>query len=323
MSINNITNAIIPVTPPTTPRSFQYNKSEINYEDVAIFENKKRSENDKNNKKREDIIGCILNNKLPNEYYNNCAPWQNLKEALHNYVNKLCELKHISPSSIHHVSCLHKAGRKHHYDLKLIINNEFEFNLEFKFNAECVKDAPQFVSPMKPSQYLESSYEEYFYDNYLVSVLMNYGLNIPPRNEYLTTIHCPSPPHMVEAQTKYYNGCKKSSKYTGNPDDIEFYETMKKVAHDSIYSFIEHNDLHSDKLTDYLLETQKSKYYMLYKNGNFHLETINQDEYIISVVHKNPKLNRYDVVTKTGNKLKILLRWKNGNGIAFPSFQIS
>ena len=26
---------------------------------------------------------------------------------------------------------------------------------------------------------------------------------------------------------------------------------------------------------------------------------------------------------KIGYKLKILLRWKNGNGIAFPAFQIS
>ena len=318
-----ITNTTIPITPPSTPRPFQYNKSEINYEDVSIFENKKRSENDKNNKKREDIIGCILNDKIPKEYYDHSPEWQNLKQALHIYVNNLCETKQIHSSSIEHISCVHKAGRKHHYDLKLIINHEFEFNLEFKFNAECVKDTPQFVSPMKPSKYLETSYEEYFYDNYLVSVLMKYGLTVPPRDEYLKDIHGPSPPNMVEAQMKYYNGCKKSSKYSGNPEDLDFYETMKKVAHDSIYSFIENNKLKSEILTDYLLETQKSKYYMLYKNGMFHLETINQDEYIISSVNKNPKMNRYDVVTKTGNKLKILLRWKNGNGIAYPSFQIS
>jgi hypothetical protein len=27
--------------------------------------------------------------------------------------------------------------------------------------------------------------------------------------------------------------------------------------------------------------------------------------------------------TKSDRNIKILLRWKNGNGIAFPSFQIS
>ena len=62
---------------------------------------------------------------------------------------------------------------------------------------------------------------------------------------------------------------------------------------------------------------------MLYKNERFYLETINTDNYIITEITKEPKKYRYIAKTKSDINLKILLRWKNGNGIAFPSFQIS
>ena len=62
---------------------------------------------------------------------------------------------------------------------------------------------------------------------------------------------------------------------------------------------------------------------MLYKDGKINLETINLDDYIITEIIKDPNKNRYIAKTKSGKHLKILLRWKNGNGIAFPSFQIS
>ena len=62
---------------------------------------------------------------------------------------------------------------------------------------------------------------------------------------------------------------------------------------------------------------------MLYKNNNIYYESVNLDNYIITDVSKEPIYNRFVANTKTGNKLKILLRWKNGNGIAYPAFQIS
>lgn len=62
---------------------------------------------------------------------------------------------------------------------------------------------------------------------------------------------------------------------------------------------------------------------MLYKNGIIHLQNINSNNYEIISYKKDPKLQSYIATTKTGIKLKILLRWKNGNGIAYPAFQIS
>ena len=134
---------------------------------------------------------------------------------------------------------------------------------------------------------------------------------------------CPNPKCVKDIQDSYYKGCKGSSKFTGNEKDIEFYNFVKKISKNSIFDFIENHNLKPDELTRQLLESQQNKYYMLYKNGKFHLETINKENYEIIECKKEPNKSRYIVKTKTGIQLKVLLRWKNGNGIAYPAFQIS
>jgi hypothetical protein len=60
---------------------------------------------------------------------------------------------------------------------------------------------------------------------------------------------------------------------------------------------------------------------MLYSKSGFTLETVDVDDYII--VNYIKSHNRFDCYNKKGKLIKVLLRWKNGNGIAFPAFQIS
>ena len=62
---------------------------------------------------------------------------------------------------------------------------------------------------------------------------------------------------------------------------------------------------------------------MLYSNKKFIVQKPNMDDYQILSVTKNPTKFRFDCISKSGVKLNVLLRWKNGNGIAFPAFQIS
>ena len=53
---------------------------------------------------------------------------------------------------------------------------------------------------------------------------------------------------------------------------------------------------------------------------------LNEDKAIVSDIPGTTRDSihtRYIATTKTGLKLKILLRWKNCNGIAYPAFQIS
>jgi hypothetical protein len=298
-----------------------YRDGIITYKCINAFINKNRSKNDSNNKIRENIIGCIINNNIPDEYYKFSLRWSKLKNTIDLFVKQLCNMKSIT--YIDSIVCIHKAGRGNHYDFKLIINNSDEFIVEFKFNASCVDNTPQFVSPMKPSQYLDSSYEEYYYNNYFIALNNRYNLLLPTKEEYLKYIHSPKPICLKTHQDKYYRGCSNSSKYSGDKDDINFYESSKKLSNDSISNFISKYGVKHNKITEYLLETQKNKYYMLYKDGHFYLDIINLDHYVITEITKDPKKYRYIAKTKSGGNIKILLRWKNGNGIAFPSFQIS
>jgi len=294
-----------------------YNKSSIEYKDINVFNLSTRCKNDTNNKLRENIIGAIINNKIPEKYYKYSFRWKKLKDGIDQYLKKL-----TGKETINKQECVQKAGRGNHYDFKIIID-EVEYQVEFKFNAETVKDTPQFVSPMKPSQYLQSSYEEYYFDNYLTKLAEKYELELPDRETYLAKIHSNKPECVKEFQDKYYQGCKGSSKYTANRKDINFHKKAKEFSKESIKSFIQNNDLKKDKLTEYLLESQQNKCYMLYKKGAFNLQKINQEDYQIISYKKEIRYQRYVATTKSGIKMKILLRWKNGNGIAFPAFQIS
>ena len=296
------------------------NNTPINYYSIYSFHLSSRSDNDKNNKIRETIIGAIINNQIPTDYYKYSLIWKKIKYEIDKYISDLCVLNNIINQT---QKCLYKAGRKNNYDLLLIINESISFNIEIKFNAQNVDEAPQFVSPMKPSQYLETSYEEYYYDNYLILLSKEFNLLLPNKEEYIHKIHSDKPKCMIEYQNKYYKGCKNSSKYTGIEEDINFYNRAKKLSEDSIKTFIVHNNLKLDELTKYLLNTQTNKVYMLYKNGKIYLQCINSKNYEIISYKKEPELQRYVATTNTGFILKILLRWKNGNGIAYPAFQIS
>jgi len=284
-----------------------------------------RNKNDMYNKIRELIIVTIINKKIPDTFYEYCIEWRELREEISNYIDNLCNIKNLECKSI---ECYPKAGRGNHYDLLLKINGNNEFIIEFKFNASCIDDTPQFVSPMKPSQYLHNNnYEEYYYDYYFDELIKYFNeleqsnLEIPDKKTYLKNIHSPKPTELKDIQRKYYKGAKGSSKYTGNEEDIKFYKRAKELSQESIKKFIQNTDLDTKTLTNYLLETQKNKIYMLYKNNSFKLEEVDLNNYKINSYIKEE--NRYIATTKNNKEIKILLRWKNGNGIAFPSFQIS
>ena len=289
------------------------------------FDISTRHDNDKNNKTRENVVGACINNKIPVGYFDLMPNWYNLQQSIFNFIDQL------SGAPYERVACIHKAGRKHNYDfgLELLYKDGVSksFKVELKFNASSISKAPQFVSPMKPSQYLINknglSYEDYYYDNYLPPLLHTVGLPIPDKSTYLAQIHSNSPACMKESQELYYKGCKPSSKFTKNPEDINFYTLANKLSRESIQSFIQETELDSTLLSKYLMKTQQDKVYMLYHNKTFILQHNNMDDYVIDTVTKNDTKFRYECTSKNGKKMNVLLRWKNGCGIAFPAFQIS
>jgi hypothetical protein len=301
---------------------FTYNKEQITIESISAFDLAAKGLNDKNNKTRENIIGAIINDKVPSEYYE-IPRWIQLKTSVLHYIIDL-DFKPFN-----RIECKHRGGRKFNYDFNIIFypNSDSSdpriYNIELKFNASAIDEAPQFVSPMKPSQYLSGSYEDHYYTNYLPTLSATSGLSIPAKEAYMAQIHTNKPKCIKDFQELYYQGCNASSKFTNNEADIKFYELAKQLSNESISSFIEKTDLNIGLLSEYLQASQKGKIYMLYSDGQFTKQTVNIDDYIIVRVVKNPQKFRYECTSMNGKKITVLLRWKNGNGIAFPAFQIS
>ena len=295
----------------------------VNLDDIELFYTLgNKTKNDENNKKREAMIEIILLDKIPTEWYINSSKWKNLNEEVWMYVDTIYALENWDDfGSSYSFSCQAKGGRNFNFDFMLEINMK-KIKVEFKYHAKTIADTPQFVSPTKPSQYLDSSYEEYYYDVYLIPVLEKYNLTIPNRGEYLKKIHSNDPRCVKELKDKYHKGMKNHKMYTGEQHDIDFYQDMNKISEESITSFVKLYHVKKEILTEYLLDTQEDKFYMLYKDGNMYLDKEwNLDNYKITTIEKDK--NRYLAKTLGGKELKLLLRWKNCKGVAYPAFQIS
>ena len=283
--------------------------NELHLDSISAFKVSTKDQNGNFNEIREKIIRDIINNKIPDQYYRDCKRWLSLREQVHNCLNAL-----IGPDWTEwHITATKKGGRKFHYDFDLIARKEsvvIHKFLEFKFNASCVSKTPQFVSPCKPSRYMMGNYETYYYIHYLPSVCELAGTTLPEKEEYLKTIGTTSPKCVTPLKQKYKS-------------DKEFDKQVKAIVKKSIVDFLTRTELKSDELEKYLLEKQIDKTYVLYHNGTLYIETLSTDMYRVKRVIKQPEKNRFICEMKDGTWIGVLLRWKNGNGIAFPALQIS
>jgi hypothetical protein len=295
--------------------TIRYHNRQVLFSAVECFRKSARRDNGTRNDMRETIIGAVINKKIPETWYEDDC-WRRLRDGLDHYIEKLIGKK----ERIQTIECVHKGGRKYHYDFVIIING-MPFNIEFKFNAAVIKDTPQFANVMRPSRFLSNNYEEYYFDKYLSSISNKYSFDMPERDVYLKTIHSNNPLCMKEYQEMYYRGCEKSSKFSGDEKDIQFYREAKDISKESIKTFIQQTDLDMKLLSEYLKNEHTDKIYMLFKDGEFNIQYPNVYDYDIQSYTKTD--TSYIAKTTSNKTLKILLRWKNGLGIAFPAFQIS
>jgi hypothetical protein len=287
---------------------FPINKRSID----SFFYNYSRNSNDEKNKKREKIIEFIINNKIPKEYYND-EKWLKIKTGINDFLILLKE----NFTSLH---CEYKAGLNNNYDFLIKLDQE-DFKIEFKYGKERIDQHPQFVSPSKPSAFFFNSYEEYFYDKYFFKIAQCLSFEIPLKKEYLKKVN--SSTFLMEYQELYYKGSKTSSRFTNEETDLKFYNFCNDLSKESIINFVKNNDLNAELLSEYLINSQESKIYMLYptKMSGFLLQKIDSKDFKIELVTKDK--NRYICHCKNGTVINVLLRWKNGNGIAWPALQIS
>ena len=296
---------------------------DIVIQDIDLFHGQhSKNCNDKNNSKRERIIKSFA--------HGNMFPESEHWSDTYNKFNK-CIISHLGPKLVEYsYEIICKAGRRNHYDFLITFsggNNNFisEHKIEFKNNASCVNDCPQFVSPMYPSTFFNGSYESLFYRDYLSDIFLKVGGIKPTEEVYLKQIHRTTPECMSGIQEAYYKGSPQSSKYTGSAPDIANYKFMKEQSSLSIDEYLKKFSLDIPKMNTYLLSSQKDKKYMLWSGSDFNYQEVDEDDYTIdsdievSIKNKNTLVYK----TKSNKDIKIMLRWKNGNGVAFPALQIS
>ena len=298
------------------------NNELININDIHLFnvgENAK-SKNDFNNKKRENIISNIINNKIPVEYYG-CLAWSNLKTQVHNFLKIIC------PDNINYESCNIKcdikAGRGNSYDFNISFDNAC-LPVEWKFNATKISECPQWTSPHNPSQYMSNNFEEDYYNVCLPNICSILNTTIPDKNIFLKKIHNDKPECMTLIQAEFYKGTISKSQGTKDPYDKINTDKCKKLINTHINEFINNDTLQLNitKLNNYFKNKQKDKIYMLWKDGVIHIDKHTIEDYTIDTNSGVIKThNQFIVKTFSGKQMKILLRWKNG--VAYPAFQIS
>tara|TARA_B110000211_G_C14092951_1_gene560396 strand:- start:5873 stop:6772 length:900 start_codon:yes stop_codon:yes gene_type:complete len=287
-------------------------------EDIRFFEASARAGNDLANKKREDIIIDILNRIIPNRYFIHNQQWRLLKTELERYLYDTFQIDDWSA-----ITAIKKAGRGHHSDIELRYarsNSILTYHIEWKFGASKITECPQFVSPAKPNKYMTEPYDVYHYDNFLEEICTTMEEEKPDKDTYLREINRPYPPCISSLQQKYYKGATGSSQCSGEAIDIARTAYCKQISKKSIRQFFEKVELNKETLNEYLRKSQKNKHYMLYSAGSLYHDIHTVEDYMIVSVEK--KAPYFICTTKSGKTLKILLRWKNGNGIAYPAFQI-
>lgn len=275
--------------------------SDINY----FFNIFKRHLNNHSNKIRENIITEIVNKTVPKKFYKN-EKWTKIDNEVNNFISL------VNDNRYDKITCSKKAGRNFNYDFHFNCYNQGllieQIPVEFKYNSNNINYLPQFYSPSNPSKYFNNSYEEFYYNNYflkLIKLVDNYD---PPSEEiYCKFINQPSPDFCDVLKIKY-----KTNK--------NFKKIANQYANESIKLFINNNEFNHNKMIDDILLSQNDKIYMLYKDEKFYLKKNDLSNLQIKNIEKT---NNSIIIYTNKINLKVLLRWKNNNGIAFPAFQIS
>jgi hypothetical protein len=285
------------------------NNVAISLHSIDSFIVSKKELNDSNNKIRETIVQGMLENTIPISFYEQCNTWRAIKKSTDDFVEKL-----VGNQSYDSITVKPKGGRKFNYDFELTICSGINIlcikHIELKFNTKTVSGCPQFVSlgGEKMKNCLSNRFDIYFYENHLSNILNQHGSSIPPLETYTAQVNQPSPNCLKEIKEHYSS-------------DTTFCQFCKQESAKAIANFIQETELNIEQLNIYLQETQKDKVYMMWHTDQFYIEEPNLDNYV--VVSATKTKNSYQCFTQSGKTLIVLLRWKNGNGIAYPALQIS
>lgn len=302
---------------PKFPIFFSAMPLEIVSKDIlTFFEKNERSKNDETNRKRENILSIISN--PPAEFINDVEYgnyWTHLMNEFNNVIDAVGKRYICKPFDNYTIEM--KGGVSNHIDFIVSYNNGAELvrrvKLEFKNGGKNICQLPQFLSLPTHKNLLDCiDYAEYYYNYLDMYIATDSGITIekPPLHIYLKSI-------------RHYNS--DQNEFIKQIDERKHInkEEKNKIGVASIRDYLIQysNKLNLDLVTETIRETQKDKIFILWEGGKFNIDTI--DEEYMDITGIKEVTNNTIVLAGNGVTFNLYLRWRNGNGILNPTWQIS
>jgi hypothetical protein len=280
-----------------------------------------RENNDANNKIREDIIQALYAG-VPEEFFADAeygARWTQLKSKL----PELC------PIPYSRLEIVQRAGRNYNYDFFVTYFDEsntqiYEVKLEFKFGAKSVESLPQVYQKntnweliVDPELKQTIGYHEFFYDNQLNEILAVSAELFPQ----VTPVEKPDRESYNKLVMRTDPSCHAFFQYLRDTECPRQNALVKR----SITQFLETHGKNFDiaSFAKTIQSTQEGKQYLLYDpvSANFYLESADFTAGTLAFV--GIEKGHTAVVRTEQYVFKLLLRWKNHQGVLNPAWQVS
>ena len=290
-------------------------------EDIELFlsAGSDKSKNDQCNKIRENIITHMVY--YDDEYFSDSqygSKWQNIKTKFDSILPLLCS----EPYS--RLVIKHMGGMSYNYDFKfsflgldgIVIK---EIKVEFKHNNKDVVSLVQFLELYDKDckdkyKICETSYAEFYYDNYLDKYLAcdnKITETKPEKAIYLKNVYD------IKYKHKFFNHLHKNK--------TNKIKEKKDIANESVKQFIEtfQSSFQFKKITEKIIESQKNKVFLLWDCENFHIQRLDIENINISKIIKISELY-FDVeVENFDYDIRVRLNWGNSNGLANPRWKFT
>lgn len=310
-------------------------KPEIFVSDINEFfcKNSGRENNDKNNKKRENVLANVIDMPSTHPYLQDStwgSQWCEIQDKFTRLLNdkaynenpKICFDK---------IDITHKGGRRYNFDLKVDFTKDSTSvykipKLEFK-NCKSFEHLPQFLSlstesPIQPFVNCES-YADFYYHNYLPSIVElyePYTFELPSLKVYKKLVQ-----RTDSKVLPIFNEMKTREK---DIDKKTMSQIVDRSGHEYLKIFGKKEFFNIVALDKKIQTSQAGKTFVFWDGDTFKEEPIDLERLKLTginhlKVNKNGLYNSIVCDTKTGDYVNFLLRWKNHKGIQNPALQIS
>ena len=284
-------------------------------EEVAVLYAKNaKGDNDKCSKIRERVFNQALS--VPEaflEHPEHGAQWEYLQREMKTLADTLAQGDYTS------VSIKPKGGRNYNYDaLFQYVDSSMapigEVKVEYKCGATTIQKLPQILSLQAKFPMFSTTYDTWYYQNWL--------------DKYLAT-----DPGITETKPSLedYLGLVTNTEY----DVLPFFQQLKDredvqkknkaaIVNESIREYLKLHgpSLNLEMIVEKIRDTQLNKKFVLWHEGNFHVDSFTRDDLRIHRIGSIRNGNVLELFSDTA-RYDMLLRWRNHKGVLNPAWQIS